>query len=97
MSLVDELAAIHLVTFCGTVGFRRLKALKSQTLSISVSALQHFLIFYFNYYIVRSDGSHLQIYPHYGKHLTLCLGYDGNALQVGYYCLETRIFALQDG
>ena len=67
------------------------------TLSISVSALQHFLIFYFNYYIVRSDGSHLQIYPHYGKHLTLCLGYDGNALQVGYYCLETRIFALQDG
>ncbi len=30
MPLVDELAAIHLVTFCGTVGFRRLKALKSQ-------------------------------------------------------------------
>jgi len=29
MPLVDELAAIHLVTFCGTVGFRRLKALKS--------------------------------------------------------------------
>jgi len=29
MSLVDELIAIHLVTFCGTVGFRRLKALKS--------------------------------------------------------------------
>jgi len=29
MSLGDELVAIHLVTFCGTVGFRRLKALKS--------------------------------------------------------------------
>ena len=37
MSLVDELTAIHLVTFCGTVSFRQLKALKSQLATAQIT------------------------------------------------------------
>ena len=37
MSLVDELGAIHLMIFWGTVGFRRLKALKSHSLTSRIT------------------------------------------------------------
>jgi len=52
MPLVDELVAIHLVTFCGTVGFRRLKALKSH-ISVTNPAIVHL------HFIRRTTYSHL--------------------------------------
>ncbi len=53
MPLVDELAAIHLMTFCGTVevGFRRLKALKSQVtrdLQFLVKSLREWPVYHQN-------------------------------------------------